>query len=132
MSRFPKPMKISFAFLILFTLRCAEPTAPINYDRVREAAFNSLDEISKMSITEDWKNAEVQSGFYSPGNCRHNFTGDDNFSLCFIPIDSETKFTVNQPLAAMIFHTKDNPLIGPIIVIVDPAPVEAVGFVGRL
>ena len=103
----------------------------INTETARKVAYESLSDDEKASLTLDWKNTSVVIGYYKYTDCGHSFISNSNELKCFSTINSDIKFKNLQHLGAVVFQTKDDALLGPIIVIVDSQSNTVVGFVVR-
>ena len=69
------------------------------YMQIREIAWNSLSTSERSTVTVDWEKATVR----------------------------ETTFQ-DKEVYSVIFNTKDDPLLGPIIVYIDKTTHEVVGY----
>ena len=126
---------ISLILLTLLFLSCSNendilsPFGSIDY---REIAYQSLTPESRESLTNCWCTAPVKSGKYKSENGSNIILIDEQNQWHFILNDPGTNLTPNQNLIAVIFNTKQDALIGPLTVIVDPNSELAIGFLTRL
>lgn len=126
---------LSFALLtILLLIKCSEnfniliPLTDLDY---RTIAYNSLSKKEKASIVGDYWRAKVTEGTYKSEDGFHIIVINENLRLWFILVDPATRFKNNQLLISVRFNTIDDPLLGPINVIIDPGSKTVVGSVVR-
>ncbi len=98
----------------------------------RTIAYNSLSKEDKESIISNWEKATVVQGFYQKNGDADIFVIDSESSLYFFLEDSTAKLNDGQRLVLVTFHTKDDPLIGPITIILNPNTKKAIGSLLRL
>jgi hypothetical protein len=99
---------------------------------IRSIAYNSLSDEEKATIIDDWEEAEVIYGTFKSDVCDYAFMQENQGRICFFPKDQSLVINEDQRLAAVIFNTVNDPLLGPILVIVDPELEAAVGYGLRL
>ena len=99
---------------------------------IRSIAYNSLSDEEKSTIIDDWEEAEVISGTFKSDVCDYAFMQENQGRICFFPKDQSLVINEDQRLAAVIFNTVNDPLLGPILVIVVPELEAAVGYGLRL
>ncbi len=107
-------------------------TTPFNGEIMRQAAYESLTDSEKETLTINWEDALVVQGHYESNECDNVFVSGANEHKCFGVKDSSTKLSYMQKLGAVVFNTNDESLVGPIIVIMDPQNNSVVGYVFRL
>lgn len=95
-------------------------------------AYSSLSENEKASLTVDMSEAIVKVGKYKVTNGNHSIKIEEDQIYFFFLRDNSLKLKTDQRLIAVAFNTRDDPLLGPIIVIIDPHTQIAIGGVGRL
>ena len=103
------------------------PNQQINY---RQVAFNSLSQQSKTEIT-DWQNGKVELGRYRKINGVDWIIFDSGNKYTIAVTSPGIELTEGQNLVAVYFQTKDDALLGPIIIIVEPGLESVVGIVPR-
>ena len=97
----------------------------------KEVAYNALSQDQKLSLAVDWKDTRVIGGVYNNTQCENEFISHENDRMCFSAYNEMFDLVANQKLVAVYFNTMNDALLGPIIVIVDPANMQAIGIVGR-
>jgi hypothetical protein len=122
--------KYLFVFTIFFFISCEDDNS--NKLKYQEIAYNSLSQADKESLTIDWQDAKVYEGVFNNNDCEYEFTSDEMDRLCFIAVNENVNLIKYQKLIAVIFNTKYDSLLGPIISIVDTENNKVIGFVGRL
>lgn len=105
---------------------------PEDSKKLIDIAYSDLSDYEKESIIHDLNDAHVKIGFYAKGNCTDTIIFEDNSWICFIKIDKNNFISSDEILAAVTFNTKDDSLLGPIIVILTYDNQKVVGRVGRL
>ena len=101
----------------------------LNY---RAIAYNSISDEEKATIVGNWQDAEMIYGIFKSDVCDYEFIQENQGRICFVPQDQNLELVENQTLVAVIFNTVNDPLLGPILVIVDPDSESAVGYGLRL
>jgi hypothetical protein len=97
----------------------------------RATAYTSLSEREKESLIINWEEAPVMLGTYVREDNSNIFLSNEN-RMFFILLNSSVTLSNNQNLAAVIFNTNLDPLLGPIIIIIDPVKDKTIGGVLRL
>lgn len=126
--------KLFFPVLALVMLTSCldfDITTPFNGDTMRDAAYASLSDTEKESLTISLEDAQVVRGYYSNKNCTNGFVSMKGETKCFVLNDSNLKFRDSQTLGAVVFNTTDDALLGPLIVIVEPENNLVIGRVMR-
>jgi hypothetical protein len=123
-----------FASILIFTACSSDedvlsPFEKVNY---RVIAYQSLTEDEAATLINDWRTAPVSAGKYRKENNNHIIIMDENIKWHFRLNDSETNLNDNQSLITVAFNTKDDPLLGPLIIIINPENDIVVGAVLRL
>ena len=77
----------------------------------KKIAFNSLNELSKESLTKDWRLAIVEQGKYQFDNNGHSLVINSEHTLHFFLYDPDYELFENQLLVAVVFNTIDDPLL---------------------
>ena len=119
-----------FVILIIFP-GCEDEEREENLSDYRSIAFESLSDNEKETLMEDWREAEVIEGIFKDDECDYEFHGPPMGRLCFFLTVPEIELINQQNLVAVIFHTINDALLGPIIIIIDPESEMAIGTVGR-
>ena len=97
----------------------------------RTIAYKSISDEEKATIVGDWQNADVITGTFKSNVCDYEFIQENQGRICFFVKDENIVLDDNQLLVAVIFNTVNDPLLGPILVIIDPNTETAVGFAAR-
>ena len=125
----------SISILLFFLFACSEDStllSPVEANIYRTIAYSNLDEGSKQTITGDWQSTPVNSGRYHSDKNLHRIIIDSKTSIPFLLKDKQTALIENQELVAVRFNTINDPLLGPIITIIDKSTKVVIGWVGRL
>ena len=124
----------AFLVITLFAAACSDSDFGNSFelDLYREIAFNSLTQNEKSTLSENWQNAEVIFGKFSKTNCDNTFIYDGDNWFCFAKTNSQVVLTQDSKLVGVIFNTKHDPLLGPLIVILDDNSKNVIGHVLRL
>lgn len=93
-----KKVLLLLVMLIPLLAQCSRETENDALSEIRSIAWNSLDENARATVNRDWQKAPVTETVYN-----------------------ELRAWV------VVFHTKDDSLLGPITVYVDPATHTVVG-----
>jgi hypothetical protein len=118
---------------IIFTGCSDDENKTENLDMLyRTIAYESLIDEEKASIFGDWQDAKVINGTFKSDVCDYEFFQDNQGRICFFPKDQNIELVDYQRLAAVIFNTVNDSLLGPIMVIIDPNSELAVGYAARL
>jgi hypothetical protein len=129
-------MKKYFLVLIFsfIHLNCSDDNtlSSIEENNFRETAYASLSEQEKATIINDWNDAPVTIGKYGKSDGLNFFLSDNDIRWSFIIFDSSMVLLENQTLFAVSFNTKDDSLLGPITVIINPWTNKAIGSCLRL
>lgn len=126
---------IYFGLIALLFLGCSNENdilSPYESTDYREIAYESLTSESKESLAKCWCIAPVKTGKYNSESGNHIILIDSQNQWYFILDDPGTNLKQNQSLVAVVFNTKYDALVGPLIVIVDPNSKLAIGFLPRL
>ena len=125
--------QLLFILILILFVGCGDDIllSPANQSTYREVAYNSLDENSKASITINWKDAKVEDGKYIKEGERHILKLSSGEEIPFL-LSNGIIMIKNHRLVAVTFNTINDPLLGPIIIIVDPGQIKVVGIVGRM
>lgn len=122
-------MFIFFILILAFTFSCSDEnsTNPFEANKMRETAYSSLTEMERESLTINWNEAPVVLGNFKSASCKNSFYSDKTQFLCFGLSDSTITLREGQILSAVIFYTTNDPLLGPLIVVIDPDKNMVVG-----
>ena len=126
---------ISIIILLFYIIGCSDDSdilSPFDKFIYKKIAFNSLNEPSKESLTKDWRLAIVEQGKYQFDNNSHSLVINSEHNLHFILYDPDYELFENQLLVAVIFNTIHDPLLGPLIIIIDYKSKIVIGSVLRL
>ena len=126
---------ISLILLTIFLLSCSHEDnilSPLVATNFRKVAYESLSQESKASLTNCWCVAPVKSGRYKFENGKHIISINKKDELHFMLNNPITNLESNQRLIAIIFNTKQDALLGPLIVIIDPNSELVIGYLARL
>ena len=129
-----KMKKNLFPFLIsILLISCSDIdiTTPFEGVKMRDAAYASLSDIEKESITIDLEDAPVLRGYYSNKSCTNGFVSNKGDLKCFSLNDANMKLRDSQILGAVVFNTSNDALLGPLIIIVEPENNLVIGRVFR-
>jgi len=121
-------------FLMILVLGCSdddEILSPLNSNQYRKIAYESLSSDDKESLTNCWCLAPVRSGKYSFIKNEVSIRSiiiDDLNKWSFKLIDENYFLFPGQRLIAVVFNTDIDPLVGPIVSIVNPNTDEVIGY----
>jgi hypothetical protein len=93
-----KKLIILFMALIPFISNCKKDNDSTTDSKIREIAWNYLSEQSKLTVTVNWKEAPITEATYN-----------------------------EKKVYAVSFNTKDDALLGPIVVYIDKVSLVALG-----
>jgi len=119
-----------FPLLALIFIGCSEKSnfvLPIDQMEYRKIAYESLSEDQKATLTTDWKEAEVKQGNYLFRDSINWIVFDSENKSGFALMKSDVILINNQLLVLVIFHTRVDPLLGPIALIIEPGTKEIAG-----
>ncbi len=125
---------ISIVFLFSCLIGCSEDSdilSPFEKISLRKIAFNSLNEPSKESLTEDWRLAKVTQGKYQFKNNVHWYVIDTDIRWSFMLNDPAYELFDNQLLVSVAFHVIGEPSTGPLVKIIDYKSKTVLGSVLR-
>ena len=93
-------------FVTCLTISCTKDDDGflIRNDTYRKIAWDYLTDSEKETVIHDWKDAKVEDGQY---------------------------WETNEDAKAVIFNTTDDPLLGPIIIYINPKTKEVLGIGAR-
>ena len=118
-------------FILLFVLalivKCSDESngvSPIVENDYREIAYNSL--------SEDWFNADVESGNYGLSDSTNFVLFDNGNKISFAFNTDDVNLTVGQKLIGVTFNISQDDLLGPIILIIEPESKKVIGWVLRM
>lgn len=124
---------ISLPFLLLtFCSDNSNVLSPTEEIKYKSIAYASLTDQEKESLTKDWKEARVNVGRYQHNIQIHTVVINSNDKMSFELTDSSITLIENQKLVTIMFNTNNDPLVGPIIVVIEPEIDRAIGQVLRL
>ena len=121
-------------FLMILVLGCSdddEILSPINSNNYRKIAYESLSLDDRESLTKCWCLAPVRFGEYSytiNENRINTIIIDDSNRWSFALIDENIQLFSGQRLIAVIFNTDIDPVVGPIVTIINPNTDEVIGY----
>jgi hypothetical protein len=98
-----KKLIILFLALVPFVSNCEKDDVITTESKIREIAWNYLNEQSKLTVTPNWKEAPITEAIYN-----------------------------EKKVYAVSFNTKDDALLGPIVVYIDKVSLVALGQALRL
>jgi len=129
-------MKIFFSLslIVLFLIGCSEAEegiSPFQQAKFRKIAYASLSVQEAATLTNDWKTAPVKIGIYKNDNGTNTIIIDGNNRWGFGIYDQNITLTPNQILIAVTFNTSNDPLIGPLTLIIEPQSENVIGGVLR-
>ena len=118
----------------LFFAACSDDgiSIPEQQSEVRTIAYNSLSDVEKASISDDWHNSAVIEGKYLSKGDFNVFVFDSEIEAYFYLSDLTVDLYSGKKLSAVRFNTVDDALLGPITVIVDLSDKKAIGQFLRL
>ena len=119
------------ALVMLISCLDIDITTPFNGDTMRDAAYASLSDTEKESLTINLEDAPVVRGYYSTKTCTNGFVSSKGETKCFVLNEPSLKFRDSQILGAVVFNTSNDALLGPLIVIVEPENNMVIGTVMR-
>jgi hypothetical protein len=125
---------IIFITIILTFLSCSDSDiiSPELEKEFKKIAYDSISESEKETITINWTDAIITHGYYDTGSCKNIFVSDNNEKMCFFFLTGTISLSNRKKLVAVSFKTINDPLLGPIIRILDYNRKETIGGVGRL
>ena len=103
------------------------PFVEMNY---RNVAYESLSEQSKATVI-NWQDGKVGKGIYQGKNGSNIILLDSGSQIGFVFNTSNVEVINGQRLIMVTFNTKDDPLLGPMILIIDPITNKVIGGVQR-
>lgn len=126
---------ITLIIALLLIVSCSDDIgilSPENQVEYRELAYKILSDREKESLTINWQKGRVEEGKYKKKNDHDTFETSSGSNLFFISKIGNEYLYDGYKLIAISFNTKDDALLGPIIVIIDPYLRMVIGRVGRM
>ena len=128
-------MLLIFA-LSLLSLHCKHALS-LDEQAFRLIAYTHLSEQDRQSLSSDWRKARVASCSYIQESSVHLCVQnpdkrDFTYDFGFVAANPDIELKANQTLITVLFNTVDDPLLGPIIVVIDPEAKVVVGYVLRI
>lgn len=113
---------------------CSEdsnPLSPSGQKHFRQIAYNYLSDDAKATII-NWQNGKVEDGTYHSSDEYDFIVLDSKNEIPFAANSSDVKLYTGQRLVAVTFETTMDPLLGPLILIVEPRSDKVIGYVLRM
>jgi len=103
------------------------PFEEMNY---RKVAYESLSEQSKSTVI-NWLGGKIERGIYQEKNGSNTIILNSGFQMGFVINTSNVNLINGQSLIMVTFITKNDHVLGPMILIIDPITNKVIGGVQR-
>ncbi len=130
--------KIKYVFVIMMMLfitpGCSHNSngvSPFEEIKYRTIAYESLSMQEKSTVI-NWQDGKVERGVYKTDKSTPSILFDLGGRLSFVYNSSDIKLIDGQNLVAVFFNTTQDPLLGTIIVIINPGNSNVIGYVPRM
>jgi uncharacterized protein YcfL len=125
---------LSLIVILMVLIGCTDEENSVSFfqqAKFRKISYNSLSAEEAATLTKDWRLAPVKLGVFNNDNNINAIVIDKINVWSFRILDPNIKLTSNQILVAVTFNTKNDPLIGPLTLIIEPQSEVVIGGVLR-